>query len=141
MEDTDNRVAVLITDVNGKVLIGRAPNQKTKWDLMKGHIEEGEELKTAACREAKEECGLDLDASQLTFINKCAYGDGYIYFYEYYLPEDGGDVLPRLKCTTYFKMYGKDFPEIKYYDFVDRSELGAKLYSGLVDSMKKVKII
>lgn len=50
-----------------------------KWHIMGGKAEEGEESKTAAKREIKEETGLDLEPLDLTFVD--TYRDWITYYY------------------------------------------------------------
>lgn len=52
--------------------------------LVSGHVEEGESLSQAMVREAKEECGLELDAEKLelvTVIHSFLHEEPYYYFY------------------------------------------------------------
>ena len=65
--DTNNRAGLIIKTSDG-IIMGHTPNEardKNGWDLIKGHIETGEDVKATIVREAKEECGLDIDESKL----------------------------------------------------------------------------
>lgn len=78
---------------NGKqVLLGlRQPDDREggKWHIMGGKADEGEDSKSAAKREIREETGLDLEPLDLTFVD--AYGDWVTY---YYLAFYDGEVTP-----------------------------------------------
>ena len=80
----------IVTNEENQILFIR---RKQKWDLPKGHVEEGESNAEAALREVQEECGLQevalLDEEPLFLIE-------HIYF-EY-------DGLPARKQTVWYGM-------------------------------------
>lgn len=91
-------VQTIKTETAGGVVISKKGrvllvNQRGRsWSLPKGHIEEGEDAKTAAIREIEEESGV----SRLTFISKLgAYS-------RYKIGLDGRDDLSELKRITMF---------------------------------------
>ncbi|SFJ26530.1 ADP-ribose pyrophosphatase YjhB, NUDIX family [Halobacillus dabanensis] len=54
--------ATIILNENKEILLIKGP--KRGWEMPGGQVEEGESLKEAAVREAKEECGLDIEVSK-----------------------------------------------------------------------------
>lgn len=141
-QDSKSRVAVIITD--GKsVLTGQSPQSARtngKFDLFKGHAKIDEDLKEAACREVKEECGLNLSESDLEQISgQIKYLSGTtITFFIYHL-----ETLPSLKtlkCNSFYEYKGEYFPEIVAYHIVPIDELELTLYTSLVKAMKSGNI-
>ncbi|GBK65290.1 NUDIX domain-containing protein [Paenibacillus macerans] len=55
---------------NGKILMIKEykPNAYNKWNFPSGHIEWGEDILNAACREVKEETGLDINLLSTTGV-------------------------------------------------------------------------
>lgn len=51
--------ATIILNDEGELLLIKGP--KRGWEMPGGQVEEGESLKDAAIREAKEECGVDVE--------------------------------------------------------------------------------
>lgn len=141
-QDSKSRVAVIITD--GKyVLTGQTPQSaKTngKFDLLKGHAKIDEDLKEAACREVKEECGLNLSESDLEQISgPIKYLSGTtITFFVYHLEELPSVKL--LKCNSFYEYNGKQYPEIAAFHYVPIEELELNLYTSLVKAMKSGNI-
>lgn len=74
---------LLIQDA--KVLLEKRQNtdfEEGKYGLVSGHLEEGETLKEAIIREAKEEVGIFLTKEELTFIGTFHFSnDNYLNFY------------------------------------------------------------
>ncbi|WP_226579843.1 NUDIX hydrolase [Halobacillus litoralis] len=54
--------ATVIRNENEEILLIKGP--KRGWEMPGGQVEEGESLKDAAVREAKEECGLDIEITK-----------------------------------------------------------------------------
>lgn len=80
----------VVISKKGRVLL---VNQRGRsWSLPKGHIEEGEDAKTAAIREIEEESGV----TRLTFIRKLGS------YSRYKIGLDGRDDLSELKRITVF---------------------------------------
>ena len=69
-----------------------------KWDLPKGKVEKGEQVKTAAIREVEEECGVKIEKRK-TILSKT-----------YHIYELNGEVI--LKRTSWFPMKVKGIPKL-----------------------------
>ncbi len=57
---------------NGKILLSRrfqTGYEDGKYSVPAGHVEDNEELKTATCREIKEEIGINLQPRDLTLVH------------------------------------------------------------------------
>jgi 8-oxo-dGTP diphosphatase len=74
--------AIILENYEGKFLLYLRDNRPDipfpdHWDLIGGHLEEGETPEQALIREVKEE--LDIDLKDYTFYKKyvCLYGDAY----------------------------------------------------------------
>ena len=151
--DSNNRAGIIIKTPQG-IIMGHTPNEprdKNGWDLIKGHIGFGEDIKTAAVREAKEECGLDLDKSKLIELGRNRYREGNITFFGYELPDFSYKDLDSLKCTSMFTWYtDKDgnilsnktrsdytaeFPELDIFDIVPPEEVKNYMYYGLYKAL------
>lgn len=52
-----------VVEMNGHIL---AMRRNGRWDLPKGHLEEGESIEQCAAREVAEECGLELERISVT---------------------------------------------------------------------------
>lgn len=137
--DSKNRVAVVvISEADGRILIGHAPNVADKpnsWDFPKGHIQEGEEPITAAVRELYEETGLIIAPSDLTELNTVRYNGGTLTFYKVSLPS----VVTDLKCNSYFEMWGKRMPELSRFDWVPTDHLPSLLYKNLLKPFETIR--
>jgi mutator protein MutT len=62
---------LILRDDTGQVLFMRRANTgyaDGKWSVPAGHVEMGETLSAACCREALEEIGINLDANALTCV-------------------------------------------------------------------------
>tara|TARA_B100000073_G_C23678613_1_gene551625 strand:- start:488 stop:946 length:459 start_codon:yes stop_codon:yes gene_type:complete len=73
---------------NGSVCLGRRADRDQKgnlypysgyWSAFGGEVEEGENPMVAACRELKEETGVNLDILDLTYMEQVTNEDGCIY--------------------------------------------------------------
>jgi len=74
--------AIILENDNGEILLALRDNKPgipfpNHWDLIGGHVEEGESPEEALIREVKEE--LDIDLKKYTFYKKyeCLSGDAY----------------------------------------------------------------
>lgn len=151
--DTNNRAGLIIKTSDG-IIMGHTPNEirdKNGWDLIKGHIEAGEDAKTAVVREAKEECGLDIDESKLIELGRNKYREGNITFFGYELPEFTYKDLASLDCTSMFVWYTDDqgkilpkgklskhtaeFKELDTFDIFEPSEVKTYMYQGLYNAL------
>jgi len=62
-------VAAIISNNDGRILIARTPKLKNNWTIPGGHVEFGEKINEAVCREVFEETGLNIRIEKL--INIC----------------------------------------------------------------------
>lgn len=58
--------ATIILNEDKEILLIKGP--KRGWEMPGGQVEEGESVKEAAVREAKEECGLDIEVTRFCGI-------------------------------------------------------------------------
>lgn len=107
-----------------------------KWDLPKGKVEQGENIKEAAVREVEEECGI----TQLTItdtINPT--------YHIYYINEK-----PILKRTYWFKMKCEDeskltpqteegITDVKWINSNRLNEMRMNTYSSIIEVLDEVK--
>ena len=128
--DTENRVAAII-QVGNEILLGHAPNKKdgpNSWDIAgKGHIEVGDSPEETVIREVKEETNIDITSDDLWRLGTSDYQKGRMVFFLIRLKEKPKDI----KCISTFEMYGKKFPEISKFEWVDLDEAVNYLYKGL----------
>ncbi|MBM7702883.1 NUDIX hydrolase [Metabacillus iocasae] len=68
MNRVDVAYAFLYREVDQKILV--VQNESGKWSLPGGAVEEGEPLKQAVVREAKEETGLTVEVEDLLSVNE-----------------------------------------------------------------------
>lgn len=148
------RVANIII-LDGKVLIGHAPNKKfgfQTWDLPKGHVdlsdyEDGtiskflrikdEEVKmliNCGIRELREENGIIFNHlegdSVIALYGPYKYNLDELYFLELKISKDKLQ-LQNMFCSTYFQWKERRVPEIIKYDFVDKELAHEYLYPRL----------
>lgn len=128
--DTENRVAAII-QVGNEILLGHAPNKKdgpNSWDLAgKGHIEVGDTPEDSVVREIKEETNLDINIDDLWRLGSSKYQKGKIIFFLIRLKEKPKNI----KCISTFEMYGKKFPELSKFEWVNIGDAQTYLYKGL----------
>lgn len=125
---------VIITNKEGLILgckaFGKAGDRPSNYlDLPKGHVEAGESPLEAAIRETFEETGISLKGVKLTDLGRHPYIKGkdlHLFSCVY------NAKLPRLECTTFFEMYGKRFPEVIGYEWVEPDKMTSKFYKSLV---------
>ena len=122
---------------NDKLLACHATGHpyKNGWDISKGHIEDGETPLECACRELKEETGID--SSRLTNIRdlgKWAYTkskDLHLFVANY-------DVdLSKCKCTSYFEQRGRQIPEMDAFKLIDFDKIDNIYYRSMAEVIKK----
>lgn len=128
--DTENRVAAII-QVGDEILLGHAPNKKdgpNSWDLAgKGHIEIGDNPEESVIREVKEETNIDITKDDLWRLGSSKYQKGKMIFFLIRLKKKPDDI----KCISMFEMYGKKFPELSKFEWVNLDEATKYLYKGL----------
>ena len=111
------------------------------YDIPKGHWEEGELLDDTAIREAKEEAGIEIDPTELTFLGNFPYGKDEIDIFYCEKKFDINDC----KCTSFFEnQYGKEVPEVvayKLYDFVNEDLEDSHIYKSLRGILEKVFMV
>jgi len=113
--------AIILENDEGKFLLYLRDNKPDipfpdHWDLIGGHIEEGETPEEALLREVKEE--LDLDLKEYTFYRKyeCLTGDAYenikyIYFGKINLPIEKVTLLEGVRPQYFSK---EEIPNVKF---------------------------
>ena len=113
--------AIILENDEGKFLLYLRDNKPDipfpdHWDLIGGHIEEGETPEEALIREFKEE--LDLDLKEYTFYKKyeCLTGDAYenikyIYFGKINLPIEKVTLLEGVRPQYFSK---EEIPNVKF---------------------------
>lgn len=112
--------AVVIINSSGDILGCHSCNRPT-YDFPKGCVEPDESDIDAAVRELKEETGIDVDKEIL--IDCGTYNHNREKYIHIFLKQvsDFPD-LNSLYCTTYFEMYGKQFPEVDGYKIIKKEE-------------------
>ena len=113
--DTENRVAAII-QVENEILLGHAPNKKV-----------GDTPEDAVVREIKEETNLDINIDDLWRLGSSKYQKGKIVFFLIRLKEKPKNI----KCISTFEMYGKKFPELSKFEWVNIDDAQTYLYKGL----------
>ena len=113
--------AIILENDEGKFLLYLRDNKPDipfpdHWDLIGGHIEEGETPEEALIREFKEE--LDLDLKEYTFYRKyeCLTGDAYenikyIYYGKINLPIEKVTLLEGVRPQYFSK---EEIPNVKF---------------------------
>ena len=85
-------------------------------DIVKGHITQGEDIAIGACREAKEETGLDINPDDILKLGLYNYGGSVIQMY--YIEKDFN--LDECHCDSIFtNNWGKDVPEVRAFELFD----------------------
>jgi len=113
--------AIILENEYGEILLYLRDNKPdipfpNHWDLIGGHVEEGETPEEALVRETKEE--LDLDLKEYTFYKKyeCLTGDAYenikyIYTGKINLPIEEITLLEGIRPQFFSK---EDIPDVKF---------------------------
>ncbi len=132
--------AIILENDNGEFFLALRDNKPgipfpNHWDLIGGHVEEGETPEEALVREFKEE--LDLDLKEYTFFRKyeCLSGDAfdnikYIYFGKINVPIEEITLLEGER-PQYFSR--KQIPDIKFANIIKSIVLD---YIKYCDSLK-----
>ncbi|MEI7424654.1 MAG: NUDIX domain-containing protein [Candidatus Staskawiczbacteria bacterium] len=118
LEKTYKAVRIIITNDQGKILIlKRNPNDihyPGLWDVPGGGVDDGEELREAAEREAEEECGLEIKIEE-NYFNDFYHQEKKIHAYGFNADLIGGEVLLSNEHAE-FKWISKD--EWKNFEFI-----------------------
>jgi len=133
--------AIILENDNGDFLLALRDNKSwipfpNHWDLIGGHVEEGETPEEALVREYKEE--LDLDLKEYSFFRKyeCLTGDAYenikyIYYGKLNIPIEEVTLLEGER-PQYFSR--KEIPDLKFANIIKFIVLDYIKYS---DSLNK----
>jgi 8-oxo-dGTP pyrophosphatase MutT (NUDIX family) len=119
---------LVIDYATDRLLIGHATNQK-HWDIPKGLIEEDEVPIEAAFRELYEEVGTNFGFVKHEFSDVAIDIGEYEYtkyknLHLFILPINDFTLKGEtFSCNSYFEMYGKQFPEIDDYRWVEWKDL------------------
>jgi len=117
--------AIILENDNGEFLLALRDNKSwipfpNHWDLIGGHVEEGETPEEALIREYKEE--LDLDLKEYSFFRKyeCLTGDAYenikyIYYGKLNIPIEEVTLLEGER-PQYFSR--KEIPDLKFANII-----------------------
>lgn len=89
-------VAVVILDDRGDALLVREGGRRQRWRLPGGQVREGEDPTQTACREAREELGVDVELERLIAFYEL-HGDlnGLRFVFAGRVPDGQEPVLPR----------------------------------------------
>lgn len=118
--------AIVMIDPDGNILACHAYGRKENegYDFPKGCVDEGEDDLQAAIRELREETDIHLlDYDRARIIDCGVYPHNkekniHIFLYKTtYFPD-----LSQLKCTSYFEVNGKRFPEMDGYKIISKEE-------------------
>lgn len=130
---------IIIINKNNQILACRPFGKNDgRFDIPKGHIENGETPYQAAIRETFEETGLDMSNIELIDLGLFKYiknKDLYLFKCEYNIED-----LSKLNCTTYFEIKGNKFPEVDSYEWINIEDVENKFYVKLGLILKKLLI-
>lgn len=115
-------VGLILTD--GKVLLAVQPTGHDIYDIPKGEVDPGEALIQTLVREIKEETGFNISK----YTNKLLDMGQFLYMshkdvHVYVLILEDLPPAERMKCTSTFKIYGRDIPEVKNHRYVSFDDL------------------
>jgi|SRR5579862_230910 len=119
---------VIVTD-GERLLLGHA-TRSPRWDIPKGVAEPGESLAAAACRELREETGLDAAETALRPLGVFPYRSGKDLALFVWAPP----LLPdpaALVCTSHFTWNGRELPEFDKFALVAPEEALARVGKSL----------
>jgi 8-oxo-dGTP pyrophosphatase MutT (NUDIX family) len=130
---------IIITDkkhILGCLPNGRQGQKKNCYDIPKGRIEEGENPKTAAIRECKEETGLVIPEFGLKELGLYPYiPTKNLHLFILFASQPA---MGSLHCTSKFMMHGTMVPEVVGYKWVPLDEIETTFFSNLVKVIKRI---
>jgi len=129
---------VIVTD-GARLLLGHA-TRSPRWDIPKGGIEPGETLIEAACRELREETGLEAPPEALAPLGTFAYlrtKDLALFLWTLpALPDPGG-----LVCSSYFTPAdGARLPEFDRFGLFTRDEAVTRVGKNLARLLGEISL-
>ena len=115
-------VTVYVVNKNGQLLLEKRSASKryspNKWAPCAGHVMSGEEVDVAACRELKEELGLDLPTADLVMMEngllRRQETNSRIARYFYVICNEG---------ESFFKIQEEELTEVKWFDIDEVIEM------------------
>jgi putative (di)nucleoside polyphosphate hydrolase len=128
MSEAKLSCGLLVLNERGELLVGHSTGSAL-WDLPKGLIDEGEDPKSCALREAREEFGLKFAPNRLTDLGRHAYCPGKDLYLFWVQSTTHETQLDDLRCTSFFEHYvsKKTTPEIDGYAWADELQLRRRL--------------
>jgi 8-oxo-dGTP pyrophosphatase MutT (NUDIX family) len=129
---------VIVTD-GERLILGRA-SRSPRWDVPKGEVEPDEMFLAAACRELKEETGLDAPPDALKPLGVKAYlRNKDLALFAWVVP-----TLPdpkTLVCSTFFELRdGARLPEFDRFGLFTRDEALALVGKNLARLLAKISL-
>lgn len=115
--------AVVIINKNGDILgcHGTGKPQGQGFDFPKGCADDGESDLNAALRELKEETGIIISNEELIDCGVYKHNkEKNIHIFM--CKTETFPLIENLKCTTYFELNGRKFPEIDGYEIIPKNE-------------------
>lgn len=124
LNSTTVSCGTLIVNTAGEMLLCHVTGHK-HYDLPKGGLDAGETTLEAACRELKEETGLEIDCRLFEDLGEFHYtGAKRLHLYKVQAPPDL-TTLDHLECTSHFLNHatGRMCPEMDGYRWVARKDI------------------
>lgn len=119
---------VLVTD--GEHYLICHPTMSKWWDIPKGKQEANEPHDLAAIRELREETGINASTSELSYIGLFDYKpEKQLALYKLLVTEMYD--VSNLKCTSYFSLKGKQYPEMDVFKVVSKDVMLKKVSPAL----------
>lgn len=136
---------ILFFTKDSRLFMGRVTNSglgggPSRWDIPKGHVEEGETPKQAAIRECKEETGFtDYDEGLLFDLGQHDYASNKdIHLFGYPVPMDHSQ-FKNCVCTAYHTAEdGTTFPEIDAFALIKPEQWSYVMGPSLFNVMQKL---
>jgi 8-oxo-dGTP diphosphatase len=131
--------AIILENDNGEFLLALRDNKPgipfpNHWDLIGGHVEEGETPEEALVREVKEELDIDLKEYSFFKIYECLNGDAYenikyIYTGKINIPIEEVTLLEGERAQYFSK---EEIPDIKFANIIKSIVIDYINYSDLL---------